>query len=53
MMEDSICIGENCPVKMTCFKYLRWMSSEEDEADFSGNFGEDCSQYEQREYYGG
>ena len=53
-MNDDICMGLNCKVKMTCLKHLRWLAAEDDEVDdIMGCFGEKCSKYEQKEYYGG
>ena len=47
--------GDSCPIKMTCLKYLKWLSSEDNDEDdtilpdyHEGN----CHNYEQKEFYG-
>lgn len=50
---NQICLGENCPVKMTCRKHLRWLMADDDEEDnIIGLPGEKCDEYEAVEYYG-
>ena len=53
-MNEDVCVGMNCPVKMTCIKHLRWLSSDDEDGDeMLGRFGDECEKYEQREFYGG
>ena len=49
------CTGDKCPLKMTCLKYLKWLSSDDNDEDdiilpdyHEGN----CQNYEQKEFYG-
>lgn len=56
MKEESskICMGQNCKLKDTCRKHLRWlMADDEEEDNIIGLFEEKCEQYEMIEFYGG
>lgn len=50
------CSGDKCPIKMTCLKYIKWLSSDDDDEQdnliLPDYHNGDCRNYEQREFYG-
>lgn len=51
-----LCRGDNCPLKMSCYRHFAWLHNEDDfeapEMEPDYHEGE-CYAYDQKEYYGG
>ena len=50
-----LCPGDNCPLKMSCYRYFAWFHNEDDEApEMEPDYHEGkCYGFEPKRYYGG